>query len=121
MTGWARALWMPLLLGGAVWLAAPAVARGEPESVALIETTVPLEDSSEEGIAAAVSRALENAVRGAAAMGLNWVQLRRAYRAGDHIGVQVLAATEALDTGTDEETAPAPDESRRSGATPTRL
>ena len=115
-----KALCISLLIGGISWLCAPSVASAAPE-VTLIETTVPLEDTSEAGITDAVNRAVNSAVRGAMAMGLSWVQLQRAYVSGGYVGVQILAATEALDTPTQDEGAAAPDQDRRDGLTLTRI
>ena len=121
MTRLARALCMSMVIGGMTWLCAPSIAHSAPEGVALIETTVPLEDTSEAGITDAVNRAVNSAVRGAMAMGLSWVQLQRAYVSGGYVGVQVLAATESLDTRTDDEATAAPGEDKRVGGTLTRL
>jgi hypothetical protein len=97
MTRLRRVLVMSLLIGSIAWCSAPPAARAAadaaPDGAALIETTVLLEDPSDAGIRAAVDRAIDNAVRGAVAMGLSWVQLQRAYVAGGYVGVQVLAAT----------------------------
>jgi hypothetical protein len=112
MTGFARALWLSMLIGGISWLCAPSSAYSAPEGMALIETTVPLEDASEAGITDAVNRAVNSAVRGAMAMGLSWVQLQRAYVSGGYVGVQVLAATESLDTRTDDEATAAPGQAK---------
>jgi len=46
---------MLVLIGGIAWLSAPSLAHSAPGGVALIETTVPLEDTSDAGIAAAVN------------------------------------------------------------------
>ena len=113
MTRLARALCMSMVIGGMTWLCAPSIAHSAPEGVALIETTVPLEDTSEAGITDAVNRAVN--------MGLSWVQLQRAYVSGGYVGVQVLAATESLDTRTDDEATAAPGEDKRVGGTLTRL
>ncbi len=102
MIGLGRVLWMSVLIGG-------------PDGVALIETTVPLKDTSDAGIADAVNRAVTSAVRGAVAMGLSWVQLQRAYVSGGYVSVQVLAATESLDSAAQDETGVAPDIDRGNG------
>jgi len=112
---------MSVLIGGIAWLFAPSLAHSAPDGVALIETTVPLDDTSDAGISAAVNKALNSAVRGAMAMGLSWVQLQRAYVSGGYVGVQVLAATESLDTATEDEAATAPGQYRRDSGTLTRL
>jgi hypothetical protein len=82
----------------------PATAGG----AALIETTAPLADRSEESVKAAVMAALNQAVRGAAAMGFEWFELRDAQVAGDEVAVQILATNEAPDdlTEFDEEESP---------------
>jgi hypothetical protein len=94
-----------LLCGGA-----PAMAGG-----ALIETTAPLADRSEASVKAAVVAAIDQAVRGASAMGFAWFQLRDAQIAGDQVAVQILAtdqepgAVEAepgADAAPNESTAP---------------
>ena len=113
MIGLGRVLWMSVLIGGIAWLSAPSIAHSAPDGVALIETSVPLEDTSEAGIADAVNRAVTSAVRGAAAMGLSWVQLQRAYVSGGYVSIQVLAATESLDSAAQDETGAAPDIDRR--------
>jgi hypothetical protein len=121
MTCFGRALCLSMLMGGMVWLSAPSIAHSAPEGMALIETTVPLEDTSDAGINAAVNRAVNSAVRGAMAMGLSWVQLQRAYVSGGYVGVQVLAATESLETATEDDAASAPGQERRDSGTLTRL
>jgi hypothetical protein len=54
-------------------------------------------------------------------MGLSWVQLQRAYVSGGYVGVEVLAATESLDTRTGEEPAAAPRQEGRDDGILTRL
>jgi hypothetical protein len=68
-------------------------AWAEPADMAVIETRAPLEDQSEGGINAALKKALEKAIRGAAAMGLGQVQVSGAYRGAGFVAVQVLATT----------------------------
>jgi hypothetical protein len=121
MTRLGRVLCMSMLIGGMFWLFAPSIAHSAPEGMALIETTVPLEDTSEAGITAAVNQAVDSAVRGAMAMGLSWVKLQRAYVSGGYVGVQVLAATESLETATDDDAATAPGQDRRDSGALTRL
>ena len=121
MTRFGKALCLSLAIGAMSWLWAPSIAHSAPEGVAIIETTVPIEDTSEAGINDAVNRAVNSAVRGAMAMGLPWVQLQRAYISGNYVGVQVLAATESLDTRTDDEATAAPGQDKRVGGTLTRL
>jgi hypothetical protein len=76
---------LPLLLAFAI--ATPALAR-----VAAIETTAPLADQSEDSIKAAIQQAVLSAVRGAVAMGLQWVQVRKARVFTDLVSVQILAS-----------------------------
>lgn len=90
-----RALMVGTVLGAALGLtgltARPAWAeRGE---MAMIETRAPLEDQTESGLNAALKKALEKAIRGAAAMGLGQVQVSGAYRGAGFVAVQVLATT----------------------------
>jgi hypothetical protein len=61
---------------------------------ALIETTAPLTDRSEESVKAAVIAAIDRAVRGASAMGFAWFQLRDAQVSEDEVTVQILATDE---------------------------
>ena len=116
-----RALCMSLMIGGVAWLSVPSIAHSAPERVALIETTVLLEDTSDAGISAAVDRAVNSAARGAMAMGLSWVQLQRAYVSGGYVGVQVIAATESLDSVAEDEAATAPEQDRPDTEALTRL
>jgi len=77
----------------------PAVAGG-----ALIETTAPLADRSEESVKAAVIAAVDKAVRGASAMGFAWFQLRDAQVTEHEVAVQILATDK--DPGEVEEVDP---------------
>lgn len=61
---------------------------------ALIETTAPLADRSEESVKAAVIAAIDKAVRGASAMGFAWFQLRDAQVTEHEVAVQILATDE---------------------------
>jgi hypothetical protein len=61
--------------------------------VAVIETTVPLQDSSEAGVNAAVHAALDSAFKEAAARGFQWIRPLAAFLGVDRVRVQVLAAT----------------------------
>ncbi len=61
---------------------------------ALIETTAPLADRSEESVKAAVMAAIDKAVRGAAAMGFAWFELRDAQVSGNEVAIQILATDE---------------------------
>ncbi len=96
---------LPLLL--ALTLATPALAR-----VAAIETTAPLADQSEDSIKAAIEQAVLTAVRGAVAMGFQWVQVRQARVFTDLVSVQILASDQEPE-GEEEQ---APDD----GAEPAR-
>ena len=86
------------------WAASPAGAGG-----ALIETTAPLADHSEASVKAAVIAAINKAVRGAAAMGFAWFQLRDAQVAGDEVAIQILATDEKPGEAAEVEPPPAPD------------
>ena len=88
----------------AVWAAPPAVAGG-----ALIETTAPLADRSEASVKAAVIAAIDKAVRGAAAMGFAWVQLRDAQVAGNEVAIQILATDEKPGEAAEIDPPPTPD------------
>ncbi len=59
--------------------------------VAVIQTSAPLTDHSEESIAMAFEHAVRAALRSAVAMGLPWVQLRLALVGEDRLTVEVLA------------------------------
>jgi hypothetical protein len=74
----------------AMLLMAPSV-WADPGEMAVIETRAPLEDDSDDGINAALKKALERAIRGAAAMGLGSVQISGAYRGPSYVAVQILA------------------------------
>jgi hypothetical protein len=71
---------------------------------ALIETTAPLADRSEESVKAAVIAAIDKAVRGASAMGFAWFQLRDAQVTEHEVAVQILATDK--DPGEVEEVDP---------------
>jgi hypothetical protein len=71
---------------------------------ALIETTAPLADRSEESVKAAVIAAIDKAVRGASAMGFAWFQLRDAQVTEDEVAIQILATDQ--DPGQVEEIVP---------------
>jgi hypothetical protein len=101
MTTWPRQVFrnvkMAAVLGAAlmgILLVAPSV-WAEPGEMAVIETRAPLEDDSDSGINAALKKALEKAIRGAAAMGLGQVQISGAYRGPSYVVVQILASTQA--------------------------
>jgi len=77
---------------GLMALALVGVSAARTEAaMAAIETTAALEDQSDEGIRAAVERAVQSAVRGAVAMGMPHVELRGARVLRDSVIVQILA------------------------------
>jgi hypothetical protein len=88
-----RTLLATLALGLLVCSGPPSAAAG----AALIETTAPLADRSEESVKAAVKAAIDQAVRGAAAMGFEWFELRDAQVSGNEVAVQILATNDAPD------------------------
>src|SRR4029450_9499270 len=77
------ALMAILVMAPSVWAA--------PSEMAVIETRAALENDSDAGIDAALKRALEQAIRGAAAMGLGTVQISGAYRGPGDAVAQMLA------------------------------
>lgn len=83
-----------LLLGAALALAVCSSQSTALAGGALIETTAPLADGSEESVKAAVIAAFETAMRGASAMGFAWVQLRDAQVSGNEVAIQILATDE---------------------------
>ena len=83
-----------ILLGAALALVVCSSQSAATAGGALIETTAPLADGSEESVKAAVIAALETAMRGASAMGFAWVQLRDAQVSGNQVAVQILATDE---------------------------
>ena len=96
------------------------VCSGQPPAMAggaLIETTAPLADRSEESVKTAVMAAIDKAVRGASAMGFAWFQLRDAQVSGNEVAIQILATDEdpgqgrEIDPGAEPDMAPdaAPD------------
>jgi hypothetical protein len=84
----------------------PALAR-----MASIQMAAPLQDHAEQSIQAAFKEAVETAVKGAAAMGMSWIQLGRAMVLEDMVAVQIIAsdtkpegeATAPEDQGTEPE------------------
>ena len=64
---------------------------------ALIQTTAPLLDGSEDAVKVAVVSAVEKAMRGASAMGFAWVQLKGAQVLGQDVIVQILATNDEPD------------------------
>lgn len=78
--------------------------------MALIATTAPLADHAEETVNAAVKQAIQTAIRGAAAMGLPHMRLRRALVLQDAVLVQIVAAdTDAGDDSDAIDPTPEPD------------
>jgi len=98
-----------------------------PTEMAVIETRAVLENDSDDGIDAALKKALERAIRGAAAMGLGTVQISGAYRGPGYVVVQVLAtvAGETEEPDGSQESRPTPGSSGRmkvpGGGDPSRL
>lgn len=97
MRTWPRQVWdtvrLATVLGAAlmgVALVAPSV-RADTEEMAVIETRASIEEDSDGGVNAALRKALERAIRGAAAMGLEQVQINGAFRAPGYVVVQILA------------------------------
>jgi hypothetical protein len=68
-------------------VASPGFAR-----VATIQTTAPLQDHAEPSVKAALKEAVDTAVKGAVAMGLQWVQISKAFLLEDAVAVQILAS-----------------------------
>ena len=95
-----RAAVLGAALMGMLLMAPPVWA--EPGEMAVIETRAPLEDESDGGINAALRKALEKAIRGAAAMGLGQVQISGAYRGPSYVVVQILATTQSEEGATDD-------------------
>ena len=89
----------------ALALVCVSAARTEA-AMAAIETTAAIEDQSDEGIKAAVERAVESAVRGAVAMGLPHVELRSARVLPGLVTVRILARDAAPEPEDDELDAP---------------
>jgi hypothetical protein len=73
---------------------APSSVWAEPNEMAVIETRASLEDESSDGINAALRKALEKAIRGAAAMGLGQARITGAYRGPSFVVIQILATSE---------------------------
>lgn len=100
MKTWPRAfrgMGLGAVLGAAAFmglgpLASPPV-WAEPE-MAIIETRANLEEESSDGVNAALRKALEKAIRGAAAMGLGQVRINGAYRGPSFVVIQILATPE---------------------------
>jgi hypothetical protein len=88
---------MTRILLGAMLALGLLVCSGQPPASAggaLIETTAPLADRSEASVKAAVIAAIDKAVRGAAAMGFAWFELRDAQISGNEVAIQILAVDE---------------------------
>ena len=68
---------------------------------ALIQTSAPLLDGSEDAVKVAVVTAVQKAMRGASAMGFAWVQLRGAQVLGHDVVVQILATNDEPDDATE--------------------
>ena len=85
-------------------LLAPAIA-----AMAAIETVQTVEDESDEGVRAAIERAVQAAVTGAVAMGLPRVELRGARILRGAVAVQIIARdAEATEPGEEPAGAVAP-------------
>lgn len=106
MKTWPRQVWSILglatVLGAAlmsvalvtpsVWAdTADKVDAADKEEMAVIETRASIEEDSDGGVNAALRKALERAIRGASAMGLEQVQINGAFRAPGFVVVQILA------------------------------
>jgi hypothetical protein len=107
MTRTHRALALSLLM---VSWASSALAGG-----ALIEVTAPLADRTEDSVKIAVMTAIDKAVRGAAAMGFAWFELRDAQLSGDEVAVQILATDDEPDPVEEIDPGGGPDEPRDDG------
>ena len=77
---------------------AAQTARGDS---ALIQTTAPLRDGSEDAVRMAVVTAIEKAMRGANAMGFAWVKLRGAQVLEHDVLVQILATDDEPEDATE--------------------
>ncbi len=92
---------------GLMALALLGVSAARTEAaMAAIETTATVEDQSDEGIRAAVERAVQSAVRGAVAMGMPHVELRGARVLPGSVIVQILARDAEAGPEDDEPDAP---------------
>lgn len=78
-------------------VASPGLAR-----MAMIETTVALQNHSEESVKTAMTAAVEAAARGAIAMGLPWIHLRRAFVLDDGVLIQIFASDTKREGGEEE-------------------
>ncbi len=132
MTNWPRQGVRMMILTAVLGAALMAMLRMAPSAwaasteMAVIETRAALENDSDDGIDAALKKALERAVRGAAAMGLGTVQISGAYRGPGYVVVQILAtvAGEAEEPNGAPQPRPGPGSSGRTsvpgGAVPSR-
>jgi len=105
-----RFSWLALALALVLAASSPSIA-----TVAMIETTAPLQDHAEESVRIALLTAVEAAVTSAVAMGLPWVRISQALVLEDAVGVQILATDTDPEAGTNEET-PGPDAEPGAGA-----
>ncbi len=90
--------------------ATPSAAR-----MASIQTTAPLRDHEEQSVKSAVKEAVKSALTGAMAMGLPWVQIRRAVVLEDAVAVQILATDTDPEAATEQQ-APEPDKGSPDGS-----
>jgi hypothetical protein len=80
------------LVTPSVWAdATDEVDTADKEEMAVIETRASIEEDSDGGVNAALRKALERAIRGASAMGLEQVKINGAFRAPGFVVVQILA------------------------------
>jgi hypothetical protein len=86
-----------VLVVAIAFLAAIAWPGRSHADVAVIETTVPLEDSSEASVEAAVHVALDFALREAMARGFQWFRPLSAFLGTNYVGVQILATSGPID------------------------
>jgi hypothetical protein len=86
-----------LLIVALAFLPVIALAGPSHAEVAVIEARVPLEDSSEASVSAAVRDALDFALREARGRGFQWFRPLSAFLGTNYVGVQILAATGPID------------------------
>ena len=92
-----------LLVVALTFLPAITLAGPSHAELAVIEARVPLEDSSEAGVSAAVRDALDFALREARGRGFQWFRPLSAFLGTNYVGVQILAATGPIDREEAEE------------------
>ena len=92
-----------LLVVALAFLPVIALAGPSRAEVAVIEAKVPLEDSSEASVNAAVRDALDFALREARGRGFQWFRPLSAFLGTSYVGVQILAATGPIDREEAEE------------------